>query len=644
MDEFHYYADPQRGWAWQVPLLELCPGPVPAHVSDPGRHEPHRRRPHPPHRPRGRRGHQRIERPCRSATSGRSPTGRDPRARSSRPTGHRSTWCRSPARPRPRAGPRPPHGSTACSARREGRKVAERLAGALSPPASAARCAGCCAGASASTTPGCSPATAASSNSSPRPGCSRSSAAPTPSASASTCRSAPCSSPAHQVRRDPRAAAQGPGVPPDRRAGPGGPASTPAARWSCRHPSTSSRTPAAWPRPVTTRSRSSGSSGSSRAAGQIVWTEATFDKLVAAAPEAAPVPDAVDNAMILNVIARPGDPVAALSRLVRDNHETAGAPGRLARRGIRLCRSLLDSGVITRLAAPTPTDARSRSLSTCPRTSPSTSRSRTSRSKPSTCSPPSPPPTPSTSSRSSSRSSTTRNPFSCSNSGWHGARPSPGAQGRRVDYDERMELLDEVTWPKPLADLLGAAYAAYRHRSPVAPGGRAVPKSVVREMWETGDVLHRSHRPLRPGPLRGGRPALPLRRLPHPAPDRARRAPLPRAARDRRLARRDDPPDRLLAARRVGGPDAPREPQRSHRSSRPRRPGPCPPTRPHCAPWSARRCGAGSSWPPATTSTACMPWSRRAPPSPTRPARSSWSGARGTRRWAPTGASTTRSR
>ena len=23
MDEFHYYADPQRGWAWQVPLLEL---------------------------------------------------------------------------------------------------------------------------------------------------------------------------------------------------------------------------------------------------------------------------------------------------------------------------------------------------------------------------------------------------------------------------------------------------------------------------------------------------------------------------------------------------------------------------------------------------------------------------------------------
>ena len=23
MDEFHFYADPDRGWAWQVPLLTL---------------------------------------------------------------------------------------------------------------------------------------------------------------------------------------------------------------------------------------------------------------------------------------------------------------------------------------------------------------------------------------------------------------------------------------------------------------------------------------------------------------------------------------------------------------------------------------------------------------------------------------------
>ena len=23
MDEFHFYAEPDRGWAWQVPLIEL---------------------------------------------------------------------------------------------------------------------------------------------------------------------------------------------------------------------------------------------------------------------------------------------------------------------------------------------------------------------------------------------------------------------------------------------------------------------------------------------------------------------------------------------------------------------------------------------------------------------------------------------
>ena len=88
------------------------------------------------------------------------------------------------------------------------------------------------------------------------------------------------------------------------------------------------------------------------AAGQIVWTEATFDKLVAAQPEALQSRMRIDNAMILNVIARPGDPDRRTSRLVRDNHETPVRQAALARRGIRLLRSLLDSGVITRLAAP----------------------------------------------------------------------------------------------------------------------------------------------------------------------------------------------------------------------------------------------------------------------------------------------------
>src|SRR5699024_2284278 len=60
----------------------------------------------------------------------------------------------------------------------------------------------------------------------------------------------------------------------------------------------------------------------------------------------------VDNSMILNVVARPGDAVTALSRLTRDNHEDAKGRARLARRAVRLGRSLLDSGVLERLPEP----------------------------------------------------------------------------------------------------------------------------------------------------------------------------------------------------------------------------------------------------------------------------------------------------
>ena len=54
-----------------------------------------------------------------------------------------------------------------------------------------------------------------------------------------------------------------------------------------------------------------------------------------------------------------------------------------------------------------------------------------------------------------------------------------------IEYDERMELLDEVTWPKPLAELLEAAYEIYRRGPPVGRRStRCRPKSVVRDMYE----------------------------------------------------------------------------------------------------------------------------------------------------------------
>jgi hypothetical protein len=53
-----------------------------------------------------------------------------------------------------------------------------------------------------------------------------------------------------------------------------------------------------------------------------------------------------------------------------------------------------------------------------------------------------------------------------------------------VEYDERIELLDDVTHPRPLAELLGAAFAIYRQSHPWLSEDQLAPKSVVRDMWE----------------------------------------------------------------------------------------------------------------------------------------------------------------
>jgi superfamily II RNA helicase len=49
-----------------------------------------------------------------------------------------------------------------------------------------------------------------------------------------------------------------------------------------------------------------------------------------------------------------------------------------------------------------------------------------------------------------------------------------------------MERLEEVTWPKPLAELLEAMLATYRHTHPWISQDALSPKSVVREMYERG--------------------------------------------------------------------------------------------------------------------------------------------------------------
>jgi hypothetical protein len=53
-----------------------------------------------------------------------------------------------------------------------------------------------------------------------------------------------------------------------------------------------------------------------------------------------------------------------------------------------------------------------------------------------------------------------------------------------IEYDERMERLEDVTYPKPLDELLTAAYEIYRRGHPWVEDYEIAPKSVVRDMSE----------------------------------------------------------------------------------------------------------------------------------------------------------------
>jgi len=63
------------------------------------------------------------------------------------------------------------------------------------------------------------------------------------------------------------------------------------------------------------------------------------------------------------------------------------------------------------------------------------------------------------------------------------------------DYEERMAALEDVTWPQPLRDLLEPTFLTYKKSNPWVSDHELSPKSVVRDMLETaatfGDFVSR---------------------------------------------------------------------------------------------------------------------------------------------------------
>ncbi|MEB3022391.1 DEAD/DEAH box helicase [[Mycobacterium] crassicus] len=222
--------------------------------------------------------------------------------------------------------------------------------------------------------------------------------------------------------------------------------------------------------------------------GMVPWSESTMTRLIEAVPERLASNFRVSTAMVLDVVDRPGDPFAGMRRLLTDNHEPRKRQLQHVRDAIGIARSLLQAGVVERLSESDiaaqadgrryrltvdlpPDFALNQPLSTFALTAVELLD-----------------PTAETFAREvvSVIEATLEDPRQILAAQLDKARGEAVAQMKAegVEYDERIELLDEVSYPRPLADLLGHAFAVYLHANPWAADAQLSPKSVVREMWE----------------------------------------------------------------------------------------------------------------------------------------------------------------
>ncbi len=214
------------------------------------------------------------------------------------------------------------------------------------------------------------------------------------------------------------------------------------------------------------------------------WNEDTFTKLTTAEPEPLTSSFDVSHGMLLNVLDRPGDGCGAMRTILLENHETHRRQRRHIRRAIGIYRSLLDSEVIERLDTPDDlgrlvrvtidlqdnfalnqplslfaleaidaldVDADGYALDVL-----------------------------------SVLESVLENPgviiaaqLDLLRGETIGRLKSEG-----MEYDDRMEELDKLEHPKPLADFLFPAFDIFRGHHPWVGGDTIRPKSVARDLYE----------------------------------------------------------------------------------------------------------------------------------------------------------------
>lgn len=220
--------------------------------------------------------------------------------------------------------------------------------------------------------------------------------------------------------------------------------------------------------------------------GVVSWTEETFERLKHAQPEPLVSRMRVNHAMLLNVINQRADPADTMRALMEDNHEDERGRARLVEQAAKLEEELLTSGVLERLDPP---DEYGRTLELAPALQADFALNQ---------------PLASFALAAFDLLDPEDEDFSLNvlsvveailddpfpvlmaqaNKARDAAVASMKAEG--IEYEERMALLEEVTYPKPLGEALEQSLALYRETHPWVLETDLSPKSVVRDMYEWG--------------------------------------------------------------------------------------------------------------------------------------------------------------
>ena len=218
-------------------------------------------------------------------------------------------------------------------------------------------------------------------------------------------------------------------------------------------------------------------------AGFVSWGEPSFTRLIAAQPETLTSSMQITSAMMINVIGRGGDVFGHMRSLIFDNHEAFHRQLGLARRALGIYRTLRTAGVVEqegdriRLTVDLQPDfALNQPLSPF-------ALAAFDLLEPGTAETP--------------RAGYALDVISVIEATLDNPRPVLSAQefaargeavaamkAEGIEYEQRMELLDEISYPKPLEELLSDAFETFASGQPWIADFELRPKSVVRDMYE----------------------------------------------------------------------------------------------------------------------------------------------------------------